>query len=263
MAVKVFDNGLKLGRVLTPPDAEPKFKFASYFDLNALPTIPADVGHENLVPNYPMFLNDQLGDCVIAGSQHQLQIYHAESNTPINLTDQSALANYEVWGNYNPNDPSTDGGVDMALAAQLWRTQGLLDADKQYHKIAAYVSLKPGNLNQLKASVYLFSAVGIGIQFPNYAMDRFQKGQIWDVAGPGEDTTVEGGHYIPAVAVRNGNIYVVTWGKVIQMTPTFFQEYCDIAIVHFSQEMLLKGVTLDGFNTDALTADLRSLTRLA
>lgn len=260
--VKQFENGLKLGRIPTPAGQEPQFKFANYLDLAALPTPPADFGHDKLVASWPMFKNDALGDCVIAGAQHQEQLYHVEAGTSINLSDDSAIKNYIAWGHYDPSDPNSDQGTDMAYAARQWQHKGLLDADGKFHKIAAYAELQPGNLNQLKAGTYLFSAIGIGIQFPNYAMDRFDRGEPWDVARRGEDTTIEGGHYIPSVGFHNGNIIVVTWGRAIQMTPAFYREYCDIAIVYFSKDMLKAGKSLEGFNTTALTSDLRSVGRL-
>jgi hypothetical protein len=260
MPVKQFENGLKLGRLPSPPDAV-QFKFASYADLTALPTPPAKgFGHYGLVKSWPMFLNDQLGDCVIAGAQHQEQLYHAQANTTISLSDQSALKNYEAWGHYNPNDPNSDEGTDMAYAAEQWRRHGMVDAQGKMHRIAAYTELQPANVNQLKVAGYLFTAVGIGIQFPNFAMDQFNAGQPWDLPKRGANTDIEGGHYIPMVGVApNRNIYVVTWGKRIEMTPAFYQRYGDIAIVHYSQEMLINAKSLDGFDDKALTSDLRAV----
>ena len=46
----------------------------------------------------------------------------------------------------------------------------------------AYLALTTGNPDQLALAIYLFGATGIGIKFPNTAMDQFNAGKPWDVA---------------------------------------------------------------------------------
>jgi hypothetical protein len=39
------------------------------------------------------------------------------------------------------------------------------------------MALAPGNPDQLALAIYLFGAIGIGIKFPNTAMDQFNAGK--------------------------------------------------------------------------------------
>jgi hypothetical protein len=106
--------------------------------------------------------------------------------------------------------------------------------------------------------MYLFGAAGIGIKFPNTAMDQFNAGKPWDVA---KNSKIEGGHYIPGVGRdAKGNIVVVTWGKIQLMTPRFYAKYCDEVVAYVSDEALTtSGKTLEGFNLAELKADLSAL----
>jgi hypothetical protein len=45
-----------------------------------------------------------------------------------------------------------------------------------------YLPLAPGNPDQLALAIYLFGAIGIGIKFPNTAMDQFNAGKTGDRA---------------------------------------------------------------------------------
>jgi hypothetical protein len=141
---------------------------------------------------------------------------------------------------FNPNDPNTDQGTDMQVAASYRRKTGALDAHGNRHKVIAYLALATGNSDQLALAMYLFGAAGIGIKFPNTAMDQFNAGKPWDVT---KNAKIEGGHYIPGVGRdAKGNVVVV-------MTPRFYTKYCDEVVVYVSEEALTtSGKTLEGFN---------------
>jgi hypothetical protein len=223
--------------------------------LPKLPEPPHTFGHEKLVSSYPMLANDRIGCCVIAGGLHETQLWAAEGGKTVAVDDQAAIANYSAITGYNPEDPSTDQGTDMEAAAKYRRKVGLLDAHGKRHKIGAYLALNPGDIHQLYTAMWIFGAVGIGIEFPSSAMDQFNAGHVWDVV-PG--ASIEGGHYVSAVA-RRGFIEVITWGQTVKVTPRFFQKYCDEAIVYLSPEMLTHGKTPEGFDLTALQNDLTQL----
>jgi hypothetical protein len=125
--------------------------------------------------------------------------------------------------------------------------------------VKAYLALSPGNVDQLMLAMYLFGAVGIGFKFPDSAMAQFDAGKPWDVV-PGPAPT--DGHYVPGLGRdSNGNIIVVTWGKVQLMTPKFYKKYCDEVVAYVSEEMLVPPtqVSLEGFKLDQLVKDLDTL----
>ena len=249
---------LKLGKKPARPGAV-KFKLANYLDKAKLPTPPKMFGHQGLIgANWEMLGNDHYGDCVWAGAAHETMLWNKEAGRIIAFNDQSVLKDYSAVTGFNPKDPSTDQGTDMQVAASYRRKTGVLDVPGKRHKVIAYLALAPGNPDQLALAIYLFGATGIGIKFPNSAMDQFNAGKPWDVS---KNAKIEGGHYIPGVGRdAKGNIVVVTWGKIQLMTPRFYTKYCDEVVAYVSDEALLAGGrTLDGFNLAQLKADLNAL----
>lgn len=244
----------KLGKTPARPDAV-TFRLTRY--LTTLPQPPATFGHESLLgTNIGMLGNDQYGDCVWAGAAHETMLWGDEANRTIAFTDASVLSDYSAVTGFNPADPASDKGTDMAVAASYRRKTGVLDGAGARHKVAAYLAITKGDLSQTLTAAWLFSAVGIGIEFPQSAMAQFNAGQPWDVV-PG--SKIEGGHYVPVVGYDGTNLVVITWGKLQLMTPAFFTTYNDESIAYLSLEMLTGGQSLEGFNAAQLQADLKAL----
>lgn len=231
-----------------------KFKLTDYF--KALPPPPSKFGHQLLVSNWSMLGNDQYGDCVWAGAGHETMLWNKESQKTVLFTDQSVLSDYSAVTGFNPSDPNSDQGTDIQVAASYRRKTGVKDGTGGRHKVSAYLSLTVGDETQLKQAVSLFSAVGVGIQFPSSAMDQFNKGKPWTVVSK---SPIEGGHYVPAVGYDSRYVYVVTWGAVQKMSWGFFKKYNDESVGYLSTEFLLNGKSLEGFNLTELTADLAAL----
>lgn len=247
---------MKLGKLPARPDAV-QLKFAAYMT-GDLPSPPASFGHDSLVKSYPMFGNDQYGDCVWAGAGHEGQIWSAEGGVPAKFGVGALLDAYSAVTGFDRNDPSTDQGTDMQAAASYRRKTGILDVNQKRHKVTAYIALTPGDLHQLYAATWLFGAVGVGIEFPAFAMDQFNARKTWDVQKV--NAKIDGGHYIPSVGHHNGLISVITWGRKISMTEAFYRKYCDEAIAYLSPDIFTLGKSLEGFNLAALQADLKAVT---
>jgi hypothetical protein len=245
----------KLGKTPARPGAV-SMKLSTYLATIQLPTPPANFGHYDLVPSYGMLGNGKYGDCVWAGAGHETMMWCKEAGSSVLFNDKGALSDYSKVTGFTPKDPSTDRGTDMQLAASYRRKTGVIDATGKRHKVVAYLAITAGNLAQHLSAAYLFSAVGIGIKFPGSAMDQFNAGKPWDVV---KGAKIEGGHYIPLVGRKNGNLLIVTWGKVQEMTPAFFKKYNDESIAYLSKEDLTAGKTPEGFNVAQLKSDLAAL----
>lgn len=250
---------LKLGKK-EAVDRPKDFKFTAYRSTDI--HVPDLLGFINVFGGqWPMLGNDQYGDCVWAGGDHETQFlnwiglgaHRAIKLPPVEFTDQNALSDYASTG-FNPSDPATDQGTDVGQALEYRRNTGLVDAQGNRHKIGAYVRLTPGNLDHLHEALYLFEAVGIGIQFPDSAMDQFNSGQPWS---PLNGSPIEGGHYVPVIASKPGMLYCVTWGKTQPMTEAFYTRYCDEAYGILSVEGLYRRaqVTYSGYNWSQLLQD--------
>ena len=235
-------------------------RMMSYLDSTVLPKIPANVGHDAIVPSWAGCLgNDVAGDCVWAGAAHETILWAAEAAKHVPFSDASVLSDYSALTGYDPNDPSTDQGTDMQQAASYRLKTGVIDATGTRHKIGAYLAVTPGNPDELAAAIYIFGAVGIGLRFPSYAMDEFNEGKPWDTRlGPMQ---IDGGHYVCATARRNGVFDVVTWGRIQKMTERFYRRFNDETLVYLSPEFLTAGKSPEGFDLARLQADLKAFVR--
>lgn len=246
-----MSQNLKLGKLPARLDAV-KLKLSNYTSI----TPPAKAGHQNLVKQaWGMLGNDQYGDCVWAGADHETMEWNASANKKVVFSSQNALYDYGKCTGFKPTDPSTDKGTDMQVAASYRKKNGLTDGVST-HKIGAYVALTVGDETQVKQSIYLFGAVGIGLQFPKSAMDQFNAGKNWTVV---KGSPIEGGHYICGLGYDSRYIYVVTWGKLIRMSWEFYRTYSDEALAYLSEEALIGGKSLEGFDVQSLQKDLDNL----
>ncbi|MFE2998655.1 hypothetical protein ACFXG4_27090 [Nocardia sp. NPDC059246] len=260
---------MKFGKTPARPGSV-KLRLRDYLNTAALPAVPAVFGHQALVDSWGMLGNDRFGDCVFAGAGHETMLWAAEGGNLVTVTTTDALGDYAAVTGFDlaQTDPitgenPTDSGTDMEFAARYRRTTGILDANGTRHIVAAYAALTRGDDVELATAAYLFGAVGIGIQVPAYAMDQFNRGAAWDLSNG--DGTIQGGHYVPVVGRdADGNLLVVTWGKVQAMTPAFYRRFNDEAIAYLSPEILSStGTSPEGFNLAQLQADLSAVTAAA
>jgi hypothetical protein len=243
-----------LGKLPARPNAV-KLKFRNYLAGTQAIQVPSDFGHEewtNPPISWGMYGNDQYGDCVIAGGAHEEVLWNRMGGNVIGFNTSDLLRDFSA---ITGQPPSPSVGADMQQAASYRRTVGLLDASGVRRKIAAYLEILPGNLPELYQAMYLFGAVGVGIQFPTYAFDQFKNHQAWHIVSGGQ---IEAGHYIPAVALRS-NIVCVTWGRFQAMRPSFYSAYCDEVVAYVTQESLVNGKSPEGFDYAQLVADLNAL----
>lgn len=219
----------------------------------------APVGYHHQIPDpIGMLGNDRYGDCVFAGAAHETMLWNATQARTVLFDDEHVLADYGAVTGFRPDDPSTDRGTDVHNALNFRRKTGVGDQTGARHKIGAYVSLEPGNWAQLLQALEVFEAVGIGFQFPDYAMDQFNAGKPWSYRPGGK---IEGGHYVPVIGRPHvATVTVVTWGALQNMTRAFFQHYADECWGLLSAEMLnAKGLSAEGFDYAALQADVAAL----
>ena len=240
----------KLGK--KPARASATFAFADFFDASKLPTPPDVFGHHAAVQEFHMLGNDVAGCCVWSGAAHQEYIWSLEGGRErTRITTKDVLSDYSACTGY-AGTQATDNGTDMQDGAEYWRKTGILDALGNRHQIDCHVSLETGNWDQMILATWLLGTSGIGIQLPKSASDQFDNGnQPWTVV---QGARIEGGHYIPAAGRdQNGNILIITWGKVQPMTQPFYERYCDEARAYLSLSILdNRGISPEGFDADAL-----------
>src|SRR4029077_612040 len=140
---------LKLGKKPARPGAV-KFKLANFLVKTKLPTPPKVFGHQDLIGgNWQTLGNDRYGDCVWAGAAHETMLWNKEADRTVAFNNQSVLKDYSPGTGFDPNDPNTDQGTDMQVAASYRRKTGVRDAAGKRHKVIAYLALTTGNADQL------------------------------------------------------------------------------------------------------------------
>lgn len=248
--------GLKLGKKRARLGAV-KLKFSALADATVLPKPPLHFGHEKLLgEDWGTLGNDRWGDCVLAGAAHETMMWTRMGEAPDCLfTEDGVLSDYSAITGFDPRDANSDQGTDMQEAASYRRRTGVVDDNGNRHKIAAYLSIDPGDIKAHYQALWLFGAVGIGFEFPASAWDQFDASKPWKYV---RGSKVEGGHYVPLVSKRR-TLECVTWGRSQGMTVDFFQHYNDESIVYISEEALTARKSPEGFDYDTLVKYLAAL----
>ena len=97
--------------------------------LKAGPVLPASYDFDTTHPHIatPMFGNDTLGDCVMAGRAHQtLRFEDIEQNKVITITDK------DVTREYFKETGGGDTGLVVLNSLKLWRSKGWKAGKKTY-----------------------------------------------------------------------------------------------------------------------------------
>ena len=181
-----------------------------------------DTSHRG-VPT-PVFANDRLGDCVIAGRAHQtLRLELVEQKKVIAITDNDVIREYflETGG--------ADEGLIVLDSLKRWRKKGWKAAGDRYF-IAAFAEIDRGSHSEVQRTVFADLGVGLGLSLPRTAQAEFEAGTPWrETTGPGSTPNSWGGHYVYVSGYTPLGPTCVTWGRKQQMSWTFFRKYCDEA----------------------------------
>jgi hypothetical protein len=232
-------------------------RFGSYLT-PALPAPPPSVDYGAKVSAWPMYYNDQYGDCTCAAAGHLIQSWTANAGNEITPPDPTVLSFYE---HFVGTPPPPDEGCDMLSVLKYWRKTGLDE-----HKVTAFASIQLQNHVQAQNAIYLLGGIYIGVALPNSVVP--QGGNYLEIpwvvppGGPVGDAAPNqnNGHCIPAVAYDATNLYVVTWGAVKSMSWQFYDAYADESFAVVSQDFVnLAGQDPAGFSLTQMLSDLQQL----
>lgn len=274
MVTSKYKYGLK-----PPQPGQLPLQLRDYLRPSLLPSIdslPSTFGHDGLINDWGMDLNDRIGDCAVASAIHTTRLYGAEAGKNILFNDtispdNSAVINYSAITGYEPGpelyNPEgappnrTDQGTDIGALMRYWQNTGIVDGNNQHHQIIGSAGLTVGDWDELLIAIRLLQVVQIGIAVADYAETQFAKGQAWHLQR-GLHRTV-GGHCIPGMA-RDATgtvdaIHIVSWARDFAMERPFYERFNITAAVGFSEEMLIKLHSIDGVDDQALRADLQAL----
>lgn len=172
----------------------------------------------------PVFANDRVGDCVIAGRAHQtLRFELVEQDEIIGITDSEVVREYflETGGE--------DSGLVVLDSLNSWRRRGWIAGGARYF-ITAFAEVDRAAAGEVKRTVFTDLGVGLGLWLPLTAQREFAAGKPWALtAGPGSTPGSWGGHYVYVTGYTRLGPTCVTWGRKQRMSWAFFGKYCDEA----------------------------------
>jgi hypothetical protein len=210
---------LKLGA--QPPRHDDRtLQLATYLTPD-LPPPPANVDWSGPVTDWPVYLNNKIGDCTCAAAAHLILGWTANAGAPRPVADTDVLTAYEAVGGYNPADPRTDQGAVELDVLRYWRRTGIGG-----HQPAAFVQVDHTNHRQVKQAINLFGGVYIGAALPVSARDQFRARQTWRPAfGPEGRKGSWGGHAVSVFGYGPRGLTCVTWGSKQRLTWGFWSRY--------------------------------------
>lgn len=239
----------KLGK--HPARLDPRTLRLSHY-LTALPPAPASIDWGAKVSRWGMMLNDRIGDCAIAGPAHMIEAWSADQNKPKIISDAAVLKAYSAVSGYDPGTGQNDNGCVMLDVLNYWRKTGIGG-----HKIGAFASVNPKNIDHVKIGMDLFGGLDLGFALPVSCQNQ----DVWDVAGGSRGRPGSwGGHCVNGVAYDAKTLTCITWGGRKQMTWAFFTKYCDEAYALISSDWVTGKVKApSGFDLATLQADLKAV----
>jgi hypothetical protein len=238
----------RLGRKKSKPDSR-TLRFRDYFRPLEFVPPPKDENWYGKVSSWNMYGNDQYGSCGMAALGHAQEAWttYAEGIEAGPTLDQ-------VLNAYNILSPHDDG-VDMLTSLKFFAKTGIGGK-----KIAAYVALEPGNLEQAKLAIQLFGGVYFGLNLPDAITSAPDMLKIhWDVATCGKVGDPNNGHAVWLSGYKSSDFFFfepITWGQRISMSATAYQDWGEECYAIVSPQWINKvGYSPSGFNLAQLLVD--------
>lgn len=231
-----------------------------------LPAPPASLTLSDSVPDWPVYMNDVIGDCAIAAPAHEIECWTANAGRERSLTMHDVLVAYEQVGGYKPSDPhhpthnATDQGCAMLDVLHHWRHQGI-GSDK----ITAYVKVKQTDIVEMQQAIWLFGGVFLGLRLPETAHVQVEDKEPWTVValiGKGEPDSW-GGHAVNLLDYDDEYATCVSWGALQKMSWEFIQAYSDEAYGVLSADWMKADThkSPQGFDMPLLMDDLSKFSK--
>lgn len=240
---------LRLGK--KPYKHDPRtLKLSSYVDTTKLPTGPLDF--TKTVKTWGMLGNDVAGDCAPVGELHLRLARSTAAGHAIVPTTADAFALYKQVSGWDGTPGSdSDQGVVLLDMLNLLRKQG---------KIIAFAKIDSTDDAMIAAAHYLFGGVLFGFGLPAYLQAnptgtwKLARGKLTGPRAPNS----WGGHCV--CSANGAPLKVVTWDKVVSVTPGFIDAYSDEAWAILTPEWLkTTGESPTGFDRAQLLADVAAL----
>lgn len=234
---------------------------AKYVSPDLIAQKPDAVAYESGIINWGMMANDRYGDCTAAGAGHLVRLWNELNGRSVIVPDAEVLALYElVTGQegaaFDPITGDNDNGCNEIDVLNAFRQTGL-----GVHKLHSYSQINPKRMDLLRAAIWLFGSVYVGVQLPNSAQNQ----RVWDVTDPslaGDAAPGSwGGHCIILTGYDAAGFNAVTWGANKRLTNAWWLAYGEEAYAPLSEEWIGNNqLSPSAFNLVQLESDLAAVT---
>ncbi len=215
---------------------------------------PPAVNWSKAVDNWPMMLNDRIGDCTCAAAGHLIQCWTANAAERATVpTDDEVVTAYSAVAHYDPATGANDNGAVELDVLNFWRQIGIAG-----NRLAAYTAVDPTNADHIRQAIWLFGGLYLGLVLPQSAEQQTVSGKPWISVWY---SPIVGGHAVPAVGYDDQYVNVVTWGQVQLVAWEFLTRHCEEAYALVDQDWIRRaGTSPSGFDMASLEADLAEVT---
>src|SRR5574341_818125 len=226
--------------------------YAARYMKAASPPPPA-VDNMSKVPEWPIYENNRIADCTVAGAGHLIGLWtFGASGIEGLLLEQGVIAAYAAISGYDPITGANDNGAAMLDVLNYWRKVGI-----DMHKIFAFAQLDINDHDQLKQAVNLFGGIYTGVRLPVSAESQLNSRQIWDWVNSSDNAPGSWGDHAVAIgAYDQALLTCATWGNKQQLTWKFWDMYFEEAWAIVSEDFIFGGKSPQGFDLLTLQADL-------
>ena len=244
----------KLGR--RPPTTKPSLLFSDIW--KATPSHPLTIDYLSDIGDWQMLGNDQYGDCVAV----------AWANSRRFITNQlgakevyPSLANVlTLYKTQNPNFPKEDNGMVIQDMLDYIRKNG----DPLGNKPVAFAEVDTSDLEEVKAALYIFGSLILGMDVSYANLDNFDNGEVWKYY---RNSPIAGGHAVLAAGYfgqTSNDVEFVTWAEETSMSDMFWQKqvnnYSGEAWVVIWPENLTTKQFVEGIDLKSLADNFFDLT---
>lgn len=242
---------LRFGKL--PPKVDYRtLRFANYLRddipeppvaVNLTQRVLQNTGYDNPDLLFPMYDNDRLGDCTVAGAAHGMTVHHG-------MIKQTHIPSLQtVVKIYNHLTGGVDSGLYLMDVIKYWRSVGIEDS-----KIFAYAMVQRHNHTHVKQAIQIFGGLIVGFQCQEKVLEEFHDRVPWQ---PGK--LMNAGHAVYAVGYDTAGVEVLTWGTTQRGTWEWWDTCVDESYALLPPEAQMTGFT-QGFDFNRLYRDLSEIT---
>jgi len=210
-----------------------------------------------------VYLNDRLGDCVVAGVAHMIGVWTGNAGKPSIFGDWAIKNAYAAFsgGEY----PGADNGCSEEEALDVWVHTGFTPKYANPHKILCWVAVDASNPTEVKSALWLFEGLMSGLEMPDEWLAPMPDVDGFLLSAQG-DPNPDNGHCMAHFSYDEQGLGTATWGLYGKTTWAAVEKYMRrraggalYAAVSLDQLIRATQKAPTGFDATQLLADARAI----